>query len=352
VEFVDRRITGLLAPLLVAAALIPVAPAHADHPSPPAVAAALIADARPAEDGTRATAAVPNLDRFIDLTVHSAAMDTDITVKILRAPDSSEPAPTLYLLNGSSGGDGDNNGGWTDQTDMVGFFADKQVNVVVPIGGRGSYFTDWRNVDPVLGRPLWTTFLTRELPPVIDSALHTSGAAAIAGVSMSGTSVFQLAMAAPGLYRAIGSYSGCVETSNPQGQAMVSAVVGHWSGDPANMWGPPTDPTWAAKDPYLHADRLRGTAIYVASGTGWPGPLDTLDGPGIGGDAVKLIAQLLSGALLETVTDACTQALRARFALLQIPATFQFRPVGTHSWGYWQQDLHDSWPMFAAALAS
>ncbi|WP_231386807.1 alpha/beta hydrolase family protein [Nocardia sp. BMG111209] len=345
-----RRVVGLFAPLLAVAALVPAVPAAADQPGPPAVAAAVIASARPADDGTRMTKAVPNLDRFIDLTVHSAAMDSDITVKILRASDTSTPAPTLYLLNGSSGGDGDGNGGWTDQTDMVGFFADKQVNVVVPIGGRGSYFTDWRNADPVLGRPLWTTFLTQELPPVIDSALHTDGAAAIAGVSMSGTSVFQLAMAAPGLYKAIGSYSGCVETSNPQGQAMVGAVVGRWSGDPVNMWGPPGDPTWAAMDPYLHADLLRGTAIYVSSGTGWPGPLDTMDGPGIGGDPVKLIAQMLSGALLETVTDTCTHGLQARFAALQIPATFQFRPTGTHSWGYWQQDLHDSWPMFADAL--
>ncbi|MCX4091694.1 alpha/beta hydrolase [Nocardia sp. alder85J] len=351
----DRRIIGLLVLLFTAVAVLPAVPAAAEPgvpPSPHAVAAALIAAARPADDGTRATAAEPGADRFIDVTVHSAAMDSDITVKVLRAHDTWAPAPTLYLLNGSSGGDGDNNGGWTDQTDMVGFFADKQVNVVVPIGGRGSYFTDWRADDPVLGRPLWTTFLTEELPPVIDSALHTTGVAAIAGVSMSGTSVFQLAMAAPGLYKAIGSYSGCVETSDPTGQAMVSAVVGSWSGNPVNMWGPPGDPAWAANDPYLHADRLRGTAIYVSSGTGWPGPLDTLYGPGIGGDGIKLIGQLLGGALLETVTDTCTQGLRARFAALQIPATFQMRPSGTHSWGYWQQDLHDSWPMFADALAT
>ncbi|MBF6470146.1 esterase family protein, partial [Nocardia beijingensis] len=164
------------------------------------------------------------------------------------------------------------------RTDVVEFFGDKQVNVVIPFGGASSYFTDWRADDPVLGRQRWATFLTRELPPLVDARFGGNGANAIAGISMAGTSVFQLALAAPGLYRAIGSYSGCVRTSDPQGQVIVSAVVGGRRGNVVNMWGPPTDPAWAANDPYLHADKLRGTAIYVSTGTGAPGPHDTLDG--------------------------------------------------------------------------
>ncbi|MEU6563376.1 esterase family protein, partial [Nocardia nova] len=103
-------------------------------------------------------------------------------------------------------------------------------------------------------------------------------------------------------------------------------------------------------DPYLHADRLRGTAIYVSTGTGFPGPLDTLTGPGIHGNPATLADQLLVGGALETGAVSCTRALRDRFTALAIPATFDFRPAGTHSWGYWQEDLHKSWPMIAAAL--
>ncbi|WP_141811747.1 alpha/beta hydrolase [Nocardia bhagyanarayanae] len=291
-------------------------------------------------DGVRGIA-----DRAVELDVYSAAMNAVTRVRVLRAADPDAPAPVFYLLNGANGG---SDGNWTDRTDIASFFAGKQVTVVIPMGGAGSYFTDWRADDPVLGRQRWSTFLTRELPPLVDAEFHGTGANAIAGISMAGTSVFQLALAAPGLYRGIGSYSGCVRTSDPQGQVLVNAVVNARLGNTVNMWGPPTDPTWRANDPYLHAAELRGTAIYVSTGTGVPGPLDTIDG--VRGDLLQLTYQLLFGAPLEAVTDMCTRQLRDRLRELNIPATFDLRPTGTHSWGYWQQDLHNSWPLFEAAL--
>jgi S-formylglutathione hydrolase FrmB len=308
------------------------------------------AAARPAADGSHLAGIVEGPGRRLDVTVYSAAMNTDISVKVFRAPDDSKTAPVLYLLNGANGGTDDSS--WTEETDIARFFADKQVTVVNPMGGQGSYFTDWRADDPVLGRQRWSTFLTRELPAVIDSTFRGTGANAIAGISMAGTSVFQLAEDAPGLYRAIGSYSGCAQTSTPLGETYVNLVVGRWAGNTVNLWGPPGDKAWAANDPVLHADRLRGAALYIATGTGAPGPLDTLYGPGVNGDAGKLVSQLTSGAILEAATNQCVHALHDRLVALHVPATFAFRPAGTHSWGYWQQDLHNSWPKFSAALNS
>ncbi|WP_280510861.1 alpha/beta hydrolase [Nocardia farcinica] len=314
------------------------------------LAGAAPAAAAPASGGQQSLARIteirPENDRLLDLEIHSPAMDSTTRVLLLRAPDPDRPAATLYLLNGASG---HVDGSWHDRTDYQRFFADKQVNVVIPLGGAGSYFTDWRAEDPVLGRQRWATFLTEELPPLLDEHFHGSGANAVAGVSMSGTSVFQLALAAPGLYRAIGSFSGCVRTSDPQGQVMVNAVVASHRGNPVNMWGPPTDPTWRANDPYLHADRLRGTAIYISSGSGLPGPLD--NPAAVGGDPMQLGYQLLFGAPLEAVTGMCTRQLRDRLQELRIPATVDLRPTGTHAWGYWQEDLHKAWPMFEAALS-
>ncbi|WP_435874019.1 alpha/beta hydrolase [Nocardia fluminea] len=284
-------------------------------------------------------------DRTIDVGVYSPAMDIVTRVRVLRAADPKAPAPTLYLLNGVGGG---SDGNWLDRTDVVEFFKDKQVNVVIPFGGAGSYFADWRTDDPVLGKQRWATFLTKELPPVIDAEFGGTGANAIAGLSMAGTSVFQLALGEPGLYRAIGSYSGCVRTSDPRGQAIVRTVVGSRLGNAANMWGPPTDPAWSANDPYLHAEALRGTDVYISSGTGIPGPYDTV--AGAQGDPAQLTMQLLFGAGLEAVTNLCTQQLRDRLQTLGIPATVDLRPNGTHSWGYWEQDMHKSWPVFEAAL--
>ena len=342
---------------LVAALLTIVAahtgPATAD-PVGSDPAARLPTVAQPSEDGSRLLTAATGPDRVLNLTVQSAAMGRAVTVAVLPAADPARPAPTLYLLNGVDGGTstGDWRTGknWLTSTDVADFVADKQVTTVVPIGGAGSFYTDWRTDDPDRGRVRWATFLTRELPPLIDSTFHGTGARAIAGVSMSATSVLQLAMAAPGRYRALGSYSGCVRTSDPMGQLLVDTLVTGTGGNATNMWGPPTDPAWAAHDPYLHADRLRGTAVYVASGSGVPGPLDTLDGPGIHGEPQALADQLVVGGLLDTVAGRCTRQLRDRLRQWDIPATVDLRPTGTHSWGYWQQDLHNSWPLFDAAL--
>ncbi|SUA43485.1 Uncharacterised protein [Nocardia africana] len=54
--------------------------------------------------------------------------------------------------------------------------------------------------------------------------------------------------------------------------------------------------------------------------------------------------------MLEAATHNCAIALRDRLTQLNIPATFDLRANGTHSWGYWQEDLHRSWPLFEQAL--
>ena len=81
-------------------------------------------------------------DRVADISVYSPAMDRTIALRVLRPSDTSAPAPTLYLLNGAGGGEDSAN--WPGQTDAGGFFADKHVNVVIPMEGAFSYYTDWR----------------------------------------------------------------------------------------------------------------------------------------------------------------------------------------------------------------
>jgi S-formylglutathione hydrolase FrmB len=300
-------------------------------------------------DGSRVVDTVDQPDGVVDVTVRSAAMGTNLTVKVLPARDRSTPAPTVYLLNGAAGGDGGSS--WFDQTDIASFFAGRNVNVVVPMGGAASYFTDWRNDDPKLGRQRWATYLTEELPPLMDALLSGNGRNAIAGISMAGTSVFQLALKAPDLYRAIGSYSGCAMTSDPEGQAYVRLTVEvRGGGNTVNMWGPPTDPEWVRNDPYVNAEKLRGKAIYISNGTGLPGPYDVIDGPGIDGNGSKLAEQVAVGAVIETATNRCTYRMRDRLQQLGIPATVDLRATGTHSWAYWEDDLHKSWPMISAAL--
>lgn len=283
--------------------------------------------------------------------VYSAAMDREIELRVLTAADNSAPRPTLYLLNGAGGGE--DTATWYRQTDAVEFFSDKNVNVVTPMQGAFSYYTDWKNDDPVLGRNKWTTFLTQELPPVIDAALGTDGVQSIAGISMAGGSVLSLAQSAPGLYSSVGAYSGCAQTSTNPGSTYVKMVVeSRGNGKVENMWGPVGDPLWLENDPIVNAEKLRGTPLYISSGSGIPGHHDRLDGQGINGNWNTYANQMILGTIIEAATNQCTHALQGRLNELNIPATYDFTPTGTHAWPYWQDQLHKSWPVIAGPLGA
>ncbi|MFJ4651615.1 alpha/beta hydrolase [Nocardia sp. NPDC088792] len=300
-----------------------------------------------APDGSRITD-VETIDaRNIRLQVYSAAMDKTFPVEVQRPADTSAPRPSMYLLSGAGGGlDG---ASWQAQSDAREFMADKDVNLVMPIGGKFSYYTDWIKDDPTLGRNKWKTYLTTELPPLIDAALNTNGVNAIAGVSTSATTVLSLPIAAPGLFKAVAAYSGCVETSDPVGSRFVKLAVAWGGGNADNMWGPTDSAEWRDNDPYLHADRLRGVDIYISSGNGLPGKYETPQGeqekPAPGGIA----NQILVGGLIEAATNYCAHNLQARLNELAIPATYDFQ-AGTHSWGYWQDEFKRSWPVLAHGM--
>nr|WP_245549887.1 alpha/beta hydrolase family protein [Gordonia effusa] len=281
--------------------------------------------------------------------VYSAAMRRSVAVTILKPRNTSKPAPTLYLLNGAGGGE--DSATWGARTNYTKFFADKNVYVVTPIGGAFSYYTDWQRRDPVLGVNKWQTFLTKELPPLINSHYKTNGVNAIAGISMAGTSVFNLAIAAPKLYRSVAAFSGCARTSDPVGQAYIRMVVeSRGGGTITNMWGPLNGPGWRANDPYLNAARLRGLKIYMTTGTGLPGSHERLTDKAIGGDTSALANQVVLGGLIEAGIDQCTSQMATRLAQLRIPARVTKRATGTHSWSYWEEDLHRTWPYLARDL--
>ena len=284
------------------------------------------------------------------VVVYSGSMGRSIPVTVLLPRNTSRPAPTLYLLNGAGGGE--DSATWDARTKYKKFFADKNVYVVTPIGGAFSYYTDWQRDDPVLGRNKWQTFLTKELPPLIDGRYKTTKVRSLAGISMAGTSVLNLAIAAPGLYRSVAGFSGCARTSDPLGQQYIRFVVAdRGGGNLTNMWGPLDGPGWRANDPYLNAAKLRGTKVYLTAGTGLPGQHEQLSDPGVNGDVFTLANQALLGGLIEAAVDGCTRQMVARMNELGIPARVNLRPVGTHSWGYWQDDLYRTWPSIARDLA-
>lgn len=288
--------------------------------------------------------------QHITLSVYSASMSRNIPVQVLTPRDASRPAPVFYLLNGAGGGE--DGATWDARTDYRKYFGDKQTYVVTPVGGSSSYYTDWIRDDPLLGRNKWQTFLTKELPPLINNQFRTTGRNAIGGISMSGTSVLDLAIQAPKLYTSVAAFSGCARTSDPLGQAYVKLVVESFGAKSVeNMWGPLNGPLWVKHDPYINAAKLRGTKIYMTSGSGLPGAHEQLDDPTVKGDIPWLANQAIVGGTIEAAVGQCTREMAVRLKQLNIPADVKLRPTGTHSWGYWQDDLESTWPKVAHDLA-
>ncbi|GEE02662.1 esterase [Gordonia spumicola] len=283
-----------------------------------------------------------------DVVVHSPSMNRDIPVTVLSPKNKTKPAGVLYLLNGAGGGEDAAN--WLNKSDVVKFFAKKNVYVVIPMKGAFSYYTDWVRRDPVLGVNKWSTFLGKELPGVINKAYKTNGKNAIAGISSSATSVLNLAIQHKGLYKAVSAYSGCASTSSEMGKAYIKLVVETRGGAKvSNMWGPTNGPGWIKNDPVAHAAGLRGLAVYLSAATGLPGQYDStryVPKPAV------LADQIILGGGIEAATRICTEDLANKLASLRIPATVDRPATGTHSWRYWQDQLHKSWPQMARKIGA
>ncbi|MGV9412799.1 alpha/beta hydrolase [Nocardia sp. NPDC003693] len=274
------------------------------------------------------------------LFIDSPAMGRVIQVQVLH-PAGGGSRGSYYLLDGLDPGATQST--WTQATDAEPFFRGKNVNVVLPMGGQASYYTDWISDDPRFGRYRWETFLTQELPPIIDGYFDGNGVNAIGGLSMGGNAAFTLAVRHPEMYTAVAGYSACPDTTIAQGATMFSIV--NRGGNPLNMWGPPGDPAWAEHNPALLAERLRGKTIFLSTGTGIPGPHELEIKP-------QLPENLFFGGPIEVGVNACVSAFASRLAQLNIPARVDYSPVGTHSWSYWQDTLHASWPTIGGALGA
>ncbi|WP_406275425.1 esterase family protein [Nocardia sp. NBC_00881] len=279
------------------------------------------------------------------LSIASAAMRRVITVDVLRGSGAA-PRPVLYLLDGV---DGDATSAWLTKGRAAEFFADKPVDVVLPAGGTGSMYSDWVRHDTQLGLNRWETFLTTELPPIVESLLRSDGRRAIAGVSMGAQAAIMLAQRHPGWYRAVAGMSGCYSTADPLGHAVTTITVASRGGDVDNLWGPPVGPEWAAHDSVLNAEALRGTAIYLSAATGLPTGADLM-AVANSSTIVDALATAGGGAALEAGARSCTELFAARLAALRIPAAVEYTADGMHTWPDFEAQLPKAWQVLAQAL--
>lgn len=282
-------------------------------------------------------------DNVEEVWASAPAMDRGVPLVWIR-PEGAErtaPRPTLYVLNGADGGEGV--ASWLYQTNIIEFFSDKDVNVVIVQAGAFSYYTDWVSSDTQFGAQMWETFLTQELPGPLEAEIGGNGKRGIIGMSMSATSVLNFAQHNPGLYDGVGSFSGCANVADEAGALAVQTVLDRANVSAEQMWGPRPGELWNYNDSLINAENLINQPMFISNGTGLWGEWDTTANPTVDQEA-QLIAQRTTGSAIEGVTNMCTQTFKARMdSLGATDIHWDLNNSGTHSWGYWQDDLYESW---------
>ena len=293
--------------------------------------------------------------RVTDLTLHSSAMDQDEHVNVMLPVgydrNGSTRYPVLYLLHGALGGYMN----WYTDGDVERLIGNLPLIVVMPDGGYDGSYSDWYGLlqgqtGPV---PAWETFHTQELIPYIQSHYLVRSSRAyrfIAGLSAGGGGATHYAADNPGLFSAVGSFSGANDNLE-QYPAYPTLSEGLWLATDAPGDGPDGHCTWG--DPYTQrvfwennnptylASNLRGTRLWLASGNGLPGPLDpslTPD-PSNPGQSVSNAGSVAAAGLTEAeIWDMSKSFVKALDAAGIAHADY-FYGDGTHSWPYWQRDL-------------
>ncbi|WJY68968.1 alpha/beta hydrolase-fold protein [Corynebacterium auris] len=284
-------------------------------------------------------------NRRVAVFIKSAAMPEQlIQVQILLARDWHQNPeatfPEVWALDGLRARDDEN--GWTIETNIEQFYADKNVNVILPVGGESSFYADWQR--PNNGKNYqWETFLTEELVPILNNRFRSNNKRAVVGISMGGTAAMNLAERNPHLFDFVGSFSGYLDTTTtgmPTAIKVAQLDAGGYNSEA--MWGPPGSQDWIDHDPKLGIENLEDMVVYVSSGSG----RDDFGSP----ESVARGAANPAGVGLEVISRLSTQTFVNYAARTNVKPIVRFRPSGVHSWEYWQFEMTQAWPYIADAL--
>lgn len=285
-------------------------------------------------------------NRRIALFIESAAMPGElIQVQMLLArdwhQDPSRTFPEVWALDGLRAREDDS--GWTIETNIEQFYADKNVNVILPVGGESSFYADWQN--PNNGKHYkWETFLIQELVPILDNGFRSKKERAIFGLSMGGTAAMNLAQRYPHMFDFVGSFSGYLDTTSAgMPEAIIAAQADAGGYDGRAMWGEPGGQDWIDHDPKLGLEALKDIKVYVSAGSGRDdfGEANSVaTGPA---NSAGISLEILSRMTSQTFVDRARQ--------VGIEPTVHFRPSGVHAWPYWQFEMTQAWPHIANALS-
>ncbi|QBS46056.1 alpha/beta hydrolase family protein [Nocardia sp. CS682] len=271
-----------------------------------------------------------------------------IKSRIFRAADGNTDR-VVYALDGLRARN--DLSGWEIDTDISRVLPQWNINVVMPVGGQSSFYSDWIAPSNTNGQQqtyAWETFLTDNLRWALHDRLGFNPRGnGVFGLSMGGSAALALAAYHADQFRYAGSYSGYLNISAPamkEGLRLAMLDAGGYNIDA--MWGPPWDPRWLRNDPFMFASLLRdnGTRLWIATGNGANGPRDVINAP-------IDVYHLGNAMALETIALANTRAFEARMnSLGPSNAVFVYTTVGVHSWNYWQDQVFQMLPDLSANL--
>lgn len=276
----------------------------------------------------------------VQVPVPASVHITDNHVNVFLPPGyctSGKRYPVLYLLHGA----GDTYQAWATNTDLVTFARAFRLVIVMPSAGKDAqagWYSNWLD-----GEYQWETYHIGVLPAYISHSFRViSGDAGVAGLSMGGFGALSYAARHPGMFRAAVSFSGAVDMlyGAPASGVVFNELHSQYGTPNDAVWGNQlTDESvWAAHNPASLASRLRGTALFLACGTGTPGGAYGDDPSNPGGYALENGVFQMNLSLVRALNVA------------GVAHTDHFYLGGYHGWPYWQADLHWALPLIASVL--
>lgn len=160
---------------------------------------------------------------YIKLEVYSENLQMSTTVSILLPDKIEEKLDTLYLLHGYRG----NHFDWVKNTRIAKYAEDLNLLIVMP-EVNNSYYVDMEKGFN------YYSYISKELPNIIEKMFNTNKNRYIAGLSMGGYGAFMIAAKNPRKYKKAISLSGsvCIKSvyeivKNEDKKGYFSAVFGN-----------------------------------------------------------------------------------------------------------------------------
>nr|WP_245717473.1 alpha/beta hydrolase family protein [Nocardia jejuensis] len=251
----------------------------------------------------------------------------------------------LYLLDGLRAREDFN--AWTFETNALQQFAQDNVTLVMPVGGQSSFYTDWRSPSSTNGQKVtykWETFLTEELPAFLEGYGVSRTNNAIAGLSMGGSAALALAAYHRDQFKHASAFSGYLNISAPGMREAIRLAMLDAGRFNVDSMAEPWSPAWLRMDPFVFAPQLRNLPLFISASWGILGVHDDTEN--------RSAFNTVNAVALEALSMVNTVSFMARLNQLGIKAHYSLPMRGTHSWGYWQDQLGIARPEILAALGA